>query len=142
MLVVKVEFWPGGDAARAEELGRVGIAQVSSRRDEGTDDGIDGPAGGEVCDYAAVVWDDARRTTSVHVTGHRRADRFWPLVAAVARARSAEAGGRDEGPHAAPAGREWRDVVEQIADRMWDDRPEADPLATADGAPAPTADGA
>ena len=105
MLVIKVELWPGGWSTNAEELGRAAAASVAE---------CDG-----VADYVAVLHDrsgqqDAGQHRAVHLTGHSREARFWPLVARIA-ASSAAAADRD------PLEPRWVDLAELISERMYDD---------------------
>jgi hypothetical protein len=77
MLVVKIELWPGGAADRAREIGRLGIANVSDLA--------------EVSDYVAVLQDDSGHESSVFLSGHRRREGFWGLLARAAGSRSTAA---------------------------------------------------
>lgn len=69
MIVVRVELWPGGDPARAEEIGRAGIANLT-------------PGSVAAADYVAVLErpreGDVR---AVLVAAHDRRDGIWALLA-------------------------------------------------------------
>jgi hypothetical protein len=93
MLVVRVELWPGGDAGRAREVGRVGLANVSGLA--------------PMSDYVCVAVDDHGNEQSVLVRSHERGAGFWPLLA---RAVDFEAG------TAVPDG--LLEVASPIADRL------------------------
>lgn len=69
MIVVKIELWPGGNADRAEEIGRAALANISD---------LD-----RVSDYVAVAVDDKGTDALMLIEGHKRADGFWPLLARI-----------------------------------------------------------
>lgn len=69
MLVVRVEVWPGGNEARAKEIARVGIANVSP--------------GSEYSDYevAAILAAKGEETIlRTEICHHERAQGWMPLV--------------------------------------------------------------
>jgi len=73
VLVVKLELWPGGNPARAREIGRVDIANVGGDPD--------------FADYAVSLqagrdWNDRAGS----VTGHDRQLPAWVLVSRALRA--------------------------------------------------------
>lgn len=67
MLVIKVELWPGGDPYRAQEIGKVGLANVSMKA---------------TSDYVYLGSDDKGNVTEGTVS-HERSLGFWPLVVSV-----------------------------------------------------------
>lgn len=70
MLVVKIELWPGGDPAYAEEIGCMALANVSDLS--------------STSDYLVVAADDSGTQVEHIINGHRREHGFWPLLAAAA----------------------------------------------------------
>jgi hypothetical protein len=99
MLVIKVELWPGGWSADAQEIGRAAAASVAER------DGL--------ADYLAVLCDGTRQHRTVHLTDHRRAAGVWPLLARIAEANGTPAG-------RGPLEPRWWDVADQIIARMYE----------------------
>ena len=95
MLVVRVELWPGGDAKRARELGRLALANVSGLA--------------PVSDYVCVAVDDLGEEQDVIVRNHERAAGFWSLVARAVDFERAE-----------PVPDEFREVVSAVFDRLVD----------------------
>ncbi len=71
MLVIKVEIWPGGDASRAKEIGRAGVANVTHLAEDS--------------DYLVVASSDLGESEAM-VLDHNRADGFWKLASEVCRA--------------------------------------------------------
>lgn len=72
MLVIKVELWPGGDADRAQEIGRMGVANVSNLA--------------STSDYVfASVTDRGDEAVGI-IRNHARNAGFWKLVARLAAA--------------------------------------------------------
>jgi hypothetical protein len=70
MLVIKVELWPGGNPARAEEIGRIAMANVSSLAEDSN--------------YVFVSKDDRGNTFSGMVRNHKRSEGFWKLLTRLA----------------------------------------------------------
>lgn len=71
MLVVKVEVWPGGDADRATEISRIGIANTLDSGDP------------DVGDYRVVALmerDKQEKVFTGHIVHHRRSN-GWELLA-------------------------------------------------------------
>lgn len=66
MLVIKIEVWPGGNPDRAKEIGRVGMANVSSLREDS--------------DYIYMAVDDRGNQTEGQIRGHKRSAGFWQLA--------------------------------------------------------------
>lgn len=73
MLVLKLEFWPGGDRRRAQELGKLLVANVGGDSD--------------IADYRVIREDPSKYVTGSgwermtgDVIGHERKRPVWQLV--------------------------------------------------------------
>lgn len=71
MLVVRVEIWPGGDPERAEEIGRMGLANVSNLA--------------ETSSYVFTSLTDRDVEAEGIIRNHVRSAGFWRLVERAAR---------------------------------------------------------
>lgn len=71
MLVVRVEIWPGGDPERAQEIGRMGLANVSNLAEDST--------------YVFTSLTDRHVEAEGIIRNHTRSSGFWRLVERAAR---------------------------------------------------------
>jgi hypothetical protein len=69
MLVVRVEVWPGGDADRASEIARVGIANTTGTAEDANYDVV-----------ALMNRDVDEQVVRSEVLAHRRSAGWLPLV--------------------------------------------------------------
>lgn len=82
MIRVTVEIVPGGDEARARQIGMLEIGNQSGLA--------------AISDYAVRVTtqdENEKRVKVLGVYGHRRSDGFWPLVAMAASRAAPSSGG-------------------------------------------------
>ena len=69
MLVLKLEFWPQGDKARAEEIGRMTVALLRTSED------------GKLGDYEVEIFDKETRVVKSWTDSHQRTRHgAWELI--------------------------------------------------------------